>query len=110
MILKAIGLLHLREYLHSAREWFSGIYRYVETRNNELDLSWGTKTEAPRKFRRVQPAMTESKRNNFDIYIDREYYPCGCAYLINVKSGEAKSSFPCARHKLAIVRGSNPEK
>jgi hypothetical protein len=42
--------------------------------------------------------MAEHSRRSFDIYIDREYHPCGCAYLVDVKSGEERAGFPCARH------------
>lgn len=47
----------------------------------------------------MQSATTIRNRSSFEIYIDREYFPCGCAYLVDVKSGEAKFSFPCEKHK-----------
>jgi hypothetical protein len=54
----------------------------------------------------VQSALIERNQKSFDIFIDREYFPCGCAYLVDVKSGEAKYSFPCRSHKLlSIMRG-----
>lgn len=55
--------------------------------------------EGATRFYRMQSATTIRNRSSFEIYIDREYFPCGCAYLVDVKSGEAKFSFPCEKHK-----------
>ena len=35
----------------------------------------------------------------FSIYGDREYFPCGCSYIIDPKTGETVQSFPCDKHK-----------
>ena len=35
----------------------------------------------------------------FDIYGDREYFPCGCSFVVDPKTGETLRSFPCERHK-----------
>jgi hypothetical protein len=53
---------------------------------------------------------TGQKQNSHVININREYYSCGCAYLVDVKSGEATFSFPCVKHKILTVVGSTAER
>jgi hypothetical protein len=36
---------------------------------------------------------------SFDILIDREYYPCGCAYLIDPQTGEDSLGVMCEKHR-----------
>jgi len=36
----------------------------------------------------------------FSIYGDREYFPCGCSYIVDRKTGETVQPSPCAKHRL----------
>ena len=53
---------------------------------------------------------TENKQSSHDIYINREDDACGCAYVVDVKSGEETFSFPCIKHKIMTIMGSVPER
>ena len=67
------------------------------------------KSKAPQDTS-MQSTVTKPKQSSHDIYMDREYYACGCAYIVDVKSGAASFSFPCLRHKIEAINGSIPEK
>ena len=30
---------------------------------------------------------------------EREYFPCGCSFVVDRKTGETLQSFPCAKHR-----------
>jgi hypothetical protein len=61
-------------------------------------------------FFSMQPTLMQHKQKSHDIYINREYYVCGCTYVVNVKSGEATFSFPCIKHKIMKIMGSVPQR
>ena len=41
----------------------------------------------------------------YGVFGDREYFPCGCFFVIDPKTGRTLQPWPCSKHKPAKEAG-----